>query len=142
MTVKVCYHCNSWVTGVYMAYMFYRNCSGKTSQIEWLFESNLRPLCYFKCSTELWLSLDPSNRGSLLTRASWGLLQAEIVTWHPKWAFAKKWSCIQILDMAQQEYKTKEIVFKSFSDVKSSILQHILSNSFCRGTCTLSFLCL
>ena len=45
------YYYNSWVTGVYMAYMFDRNSGGKTSQIEWLFESNLRSFDYFKCST-------------------------------------------------------------------------------------------
>ena len=42
VTGKVCYHYNSWVTGVYMADIFDRNSRGKASQIEWLFESNLR----------------------------------------------------------------------------------------------------
>ena len=28
---NVCYHYNTWVTGVYMAYMFDRNSGGKTS---------------------------------------------------------------------------------------------------------------
>ena len=34
VTGKVCYHYNSWVTGVYMAYMFDRRKGGKTSQTE------------------------------------------------------------------------------------------------------------
>ena len=67
----------------YMTYMFDRNSCGKTSQIEWLFESNLRPSGYFKCSTEFQFPLDTSCKGNLLTRASWSL-QAEIVTWRPK----------------------------------------------------------
>ena len=50
---KCSYNCNTWVTGVYMAYMFEWNSGGKTSQIEWLLESNLRSFGYFKCSTAL-----------------------------------------------------------------------------------------
>ena len=42
---------NTWLTGIYMAYIFNRNSGGKTSQIEWLFESDLRSFGYFKCST-------------------------------------------------------------------------------------------
>ena len=43
---------NTWLTYVYM---FDRNSGGKTSQIEGLFESNLRFLGYFECATALWL---------------------------------------------------------------------------------------
>ena len=50
---KCSYNCNTWVTGVYMAYMFEWNSGGKTSLIEWLLESNLRSFGYFKCSTAL-----------------------------------------------------------------------------------------
>ena len=50
-TGNVCYHYNTWVTDVYIAHIFDRNSGGKTSQIEWLFESNLRSLGYFKCSS-------------------------------------------------------------------------------------------
>ena len=32
---KICYHYSSWVTSVYMVYLFDRNSEGKTSQIEW-----------------------------------------------------------------------------------------------------------
>ena len=64
---------------VYMAYMFDRNSREKTSQIKWLFESNLRPFGYFKCSTELWLLLEPSCKGNSLTRVAWAL-QVQIVT--------------------------------------------------------------
>ena len=63
LTGKLCYHCNAWITGVYMAYMFDRNSGGKTSQIEWLFELNLRSFSYFKCSTALWLWLGASGPG-------------------------------------------------------------------------------
>ena len=36
VTGKVCYHYNSWLTGVvYMAYMFDRNSERKTPQTEW-----------------------------------------------------------------------------------------------------------
>ena len=53
VTEKVCYHYNSWVSVVYMAYVFDRNSGRKTSQIEWLFESNLRPSGYFKLSVTI-----------------------------------------------------------------------------------------
>ena len=42
ITGNVCFHYNTWVTGFYMAYMFDRNSGRKTSQTEWLTESNLR----------------------------------------------------------------------------------------------------
>ena len=35
---NACYHYNTWVTGVYLAYMFDRKSGEKTSQIECLFE--------------------------------------------------------------------------------------------------------
>ena len=56
------------MTGAYMEYMFERNSRGKTPQIEWFFESNLRSSGYFNCSTVLCFPLDPSNKGNLLTR--------------------------------------------------------------------------
>ena len=46
-------------------YMFDRNPGGKTSQIEWLFESNLMSFGYLKCFIALWLLLDPSCKGQL-----------------------------------------------------------------------------
>ena len=63
--------------------IFERNSRGKTSQLEWLFESNLRSSGYFECSTELWLLLEPSCRGNLLTWVCWAL-QTQIVTWRLK----------------------------------------------------------
>ena len=53
ITEKVCYHYNSWVTRVYMAFMFDRNSRGKISQIESLINSNLRFFGCFKCSAAL-----------------------------------------------------------------------------------------
>ena len=66
LTGNVCYHYNSWVTGVHIACLFHRNSGGKTSQIVWLFESNLRSFGCFKCSTAfwLWLSLNLSCKGN------------------------------------------------------------------------------
>ena len=46
---NICYYYNTWVTGVYMAYMCDINSGGKASQIEW-FKSNLRSFGYFECS--------------------------------------------------------------------------------------------
>ena len=43
----VCYYYNTWVIGVYMAYVFDWNSGGKTSQIEWWFESNIKSSGYF-----------------------------------------------------------------------------------------------
>ena len=51
-----------WLASIYMAYLFDRNSEGKTSQIEWLFESNLRSFAYSKCST--------AAKAALLTRAA------------------------------------------------------------------------
>ena len=82
ITGKVCYHYNSWVTGAYAACMFDRN-SGGTSQTEWLFEPHLRSFGYFKCSTVLWLALNPSCKGNSLTRVDW-VRQTQFVTWRPK----------------------------------------------------------
>ena len=89
LTGKLCYHSNAWITGVYMVYMFDRNSGGKTSQIEWLFELNLRSFSYFKCSTALWLFLDPSCKGNSYARIGWGL-QAQVFTRCPKWVICKK----------------------------------------------------
>ena len=50
VTGNVCYDYNTWGTGIYMGYMFDRNSRGKTSHIEWLFESNLRSFSHFKSS--------------------------------------------------------------------------------------------
>ena len=97
VTGNVCYHYKTWVTGVFMVYMFDRNSAGKTSQIEWLFESNLRSSGYFKCSAVLWLLLDPSCNGNLLTKVGW-VLQAQIYPDGQNGAFAKNGSCIQNLD--------------------------------------------
>ena len=79
---NVCYLYNSWVTGVYMACIFQRNSGGETSQIEWLFESNLRSFGCSKCFAGLWLPLYPSCKGNSLTKTGW-VVQAQIVTWHP-----------------------------------------------------------
>ena len=50
------YYCNAWMTGVYIPYMCDRNFVGKkTSQTEWLFESNLRYCGYFECTPALWI---------------------------------------------------------------------------------------
>ena len=48
--------------------MFDLNSRGKTSKIDWLFKSNLRSFGHFKCSTALWLFLDPSCKGNLLSK--------------------------------------------------------------------------
>ena len=75
LTGNVCYHYNSWVTGVHIACLFHRNSGGKTSQIVWFLESNLRSFGCFKCSTAfwLWLSLNPSCKDNSLTRTGWAL---------------------------------------------------------------------
>ena len=77
VTGKVCYHYNNWVTGVYMVCKFYGNSRGKTSQIEWLLESNLRSFGCFKCSLVSWLSLNTSWKRNLLTRIGW-VLQSQV----------------------------------------------------------------
>ena len=71
------------VTGVYMACIFHTNSRGKTSETEWLFESNLRSFGCFKCPAALWFSLIPSCKGNSLTRIGW-TLQVQIITWRPK----------------------------------------------------------
>ena len=64
VTGKVCYHYNSWVTGIYVWQKFCRK-----NISDWvIIESNLRSFGYFKYSTVLWLLLDPSCKGHLLTR--------------------------------------------------------------------------
>ena len=42
VTGNVCCHYNRWMNDVCMAYMFDKNSGGKASQIEQLFEANLR----------------------------------------------------------------------------------------------------
>ena len=88
--ILFCYRKSSWVTGVNMVYMFHRNSRGKTSQIEWIFESNLRSFGYFNYSTVIWLPLDPSCKGNTLTWVGW-VLQVQFVTWSPKLGICKKW---------------------------------------------------
>ena len=83
ITGKVCYHYNSWVTGVHRTCLFHINSGGKISQTKLLFEWNLRSFGHFKCSTALGLPLNPSYIGNLLTRVGWAL-QAEIITWRSK----------------------------------------------------------
>ena len=68
-----------YLHGVY----FDRISRGKTSQIERLFETNLKSCGYFKCSTALWLLLDLSSKGNSLTIVGWAF-QAQVVTWRPK----------------------------------------------------------
>ena len=43
---NVYYHYNIWVTGFYVAYMFDQNFEGRTTHIDWWFESNLRSFGY------------------------------------------------------------------------------------------------
>ena len=71
VTGKVCCHYNRWVNGVCMAYMFDKNSGRKTSQIEQLFEANLRFFGYLNYSAALWPSLDPNCKCNLLTRVGW-----------------------------------------------------------------------
>ena len=93
------YHYNSWVTGVYMAYLFNRNSDGKSSQIEWLFESNLRSFAYSKCSTALGFpstsaakaiclqELGSSGRDCYLMSKIWNLQKAKVAfkSWIRPW---------------------------------------------------------
>ena len=70
ITGSACYYYNTWVTGVNMEYMLDRNYGGKTSQIEWLFQSNLRSFGYFKTSSELWGFFGPQLQRQLVYK-SW-----------------------------------------------------------------------
>ena len=83
VTRKVCYHYNSWLTGVHRTCLFHINFGGKISQTKWLFESNLRSFGHFQCSTAVGLPLNPSYIGNLLPRVGWAL-KAKIITWRSK----------------------------------------------------------
>ena len=74
---------NTWVAGVYMAYIFVRNSWRKPSQIDWLFESNLKSFSYFECSTALWILLDPAAKAACLEELAGCLLQAQIPNRRP-----------------------------------------------------------
>ena len=66
LTRKVCYHYNSWVTGVCRTCLFHINSGGKISQTKWLFESNLRSFGHYRT----WVSPEPQlHRG--LAYKSW-----------------------------------------------------------------------
>ena len=73
---------------IYIACFFDTNFEGKTSQIERLFESNLRSFDCSKCSTVIWLPLDPSCKGNSLTRA--GHFRSRLSPDAQNRAFAKK----------------------------------------------------
>ena len=94
---KCSYNCNTWVTGVYMAYMFEWNSGGKTSQIEWLLESNLKSFGYFKCSTALEIFLDHSSKDNSLTKKNWLRTSGPDCHLVPKIGICKKrklqWNC-------------------------------------------------
>ena len=64
-----------WITFCYRKSMLTLKHLSGWCQIEWLFESYLGSFGYVKFSTVLWLPLDPSCKGNLLTRVGW-LLQA------------------------------------------------------------------
>ena len=97
-----------------MGYKSDRDSRGKTSQTEWLFESNLKSFGYFKCSTVLWLLLDPRCKGNMLTRVGWAL-QAQIVNWCPNRVFEKNGSCMQILDMTLMEHDNYSCFYQFFN---------------------------
>ena len=77
--------------------MFDRNVRGKTTQTECLFELNLGSFGYFECTTALWLLLEPSCKGNLLTRVTQHF-RARRSPDPKNRAFEKNGSCIQILD--------------------------------------------
>ena len=89
ITGNTCYHYNTWVTGVYMAYIFDRNSRGKASQIEWA-KSNLRSFGYFECLAALWLLLDPSCKGTLLQELT-GHFRPRLSPDAQNRAFPKNW---------------------------------------------------
>ena len=97
VTGKVYHHYNSWVTGVYMVYMFDRNSGGKTSQIEWLFESNLRSFGYFKYSAVLGIPWTPAAKAICLQELT-GCFRPRLSPGVHNWTSAKNRNCIQILD--------------------------------------------
>ena len=99
VTGKVCYHYNSWVTGVYRTYVFHINSGGKIFQSKWLFESNLRSFGQFKCSTAFGLPLNPSCIGNLLQELA-GCFRPRLSPDAQDRAFAKNGSCIQIVHTA------------------------------------------
>ena len=71
VTGKVCYHYNSWVTGVYRTWVFHMNSGEKIPQTKWLFESNLRSFGHSKRSTVLGLPPNPSYIIRQLACKSW-----------------------------------------------------------------------
>ena len=87
------------LTGVYMVCVFHRNSKEKASQVEWLFESNLRSFGCFKCSRALWVPLNPSCKGNLLTRMA-GHFRSRLSPDAQNRAFTKNWSCTEILNVA------------------------------------------
>ena len=93
---KLCYHYNSWVTGVCMAYMFDRNSGGKTSQIEWFFESYLRSFEYFPLQ-RFCFHCTPAAKATCLQELA-GCFRLRLSPDTQNRAFAKSKSCIQILD--------------------------------------------
>ena len=97
-TGNVSYHYNAWVTGVFVAYLFDRNSGRKASQIEWLFESNLRSSGYFKCSTSFGLHWTPAAKATCLQDLA-GHFRSRLSPDAQNRTFAKNGSCNQILDM-------------------------------------------
>ena len=75
---------------------------GKTSQIEWLFESNLRFFGYFECSKALWLFLwTPVPKATCLQELA-VCFRSRLSPDPQNRAFAKNESYIQILDRTLQ----------------------------------------
>ena len=95
LTGNVCYYYNTWVTGVYMTYMFDRNSGGKISNwiIIWI---NLKTFSYFKSPTVLWHFLDPSYKAICLQELA-GCFKPSLLPDAQNRTFAKNKSCIQIL---------------------------------------------
>ena len=88
--------------------MFDRNSEGKTSHIEWLYESNLRFFGYFKCSTALWLLLwTPAAKATCLQELT-GCFRPRLSPDAQNRLFAKNENCIQILDTSLSIYTYKK----------------------------------
>ena len=94
---NICNPYNTWVAGVYMAYIFDRNSWRKPSQIEWLFELNLKSFSYFECSTALWILLEPAAKAACLKELA-GCFRPSFPTDAQIRAFAKNENYIQIVD--------------------------------------------
>ena len=84
-----------WLVSIWC--MFDRNVRGKATQTECLFELNLGSFGYFEYTTALWLLLEPSCKGNLLTRVTQHF-RARRSPDPKNRAFEKNGSCIQILD--------------------------------------------